>query len=131
MSAKPATLRSPLGRVRGLGSAKEGTHHWWAQRLTAIALIPLTFWFVYSLIGLSDAGFVEFVAWLQSPINATLMILTVAVAFHHAQLGVQVVIEDYIPGHGARLAHIIVVKFLCIALATLCIVSVLVVAFGG
>jgi len=132
MVASPTpTLRSPLGRVRGLGSAKEGVHHWWAQRVTAIALIPLTIWIVYSILGMADATYVEFVSWLRNPIEATLLILTVAVTFHHAQLGMQVVIEDYISGHALRLATLLIVKFLCAALAALCIVSILIVAFGG
>jgi succinate dehydrogenase / fumarate reductase membrane anchor subunit len=131
MMIKPGILRSPLGHVRGLGSAKEGTHHWWQQRVTAVALVPLSFWLVYSLLGLSGAGYVEFASWLQNPINATLMVLTVAVLFQHANLGVQVVIEDYVSGHGLRIAAITLVKFTCAALAVLCIVSVLVVAFKG
>jgi len=131
MSTKTDSLRSPLGRVRGLGSAKEGTHHWLAQRVTAIALVPLTVWVVYTVLGLSDAGYAEFVDWLQSPINATLLILLVLVAFHHAQLGLQVVIEDYVSGHFLRVVTIMAVKFACAALAALCVVSVLVVAFGG
>lgn len=131
MMLKPGILRSPLGRVRGLGSAKEGVHHWWQQRLTAIALIPLSFWLIYSLMGLSGAGYVEFASWLQNPINATLMVLTVAVVFQHANLGMQVVIEDYVPSHGARLVAIVLVKFACATLGALCVVSVLVVAFKG
>ena len=131
MMLKPDTLRSPLGRVRGLGSAKEGTHHWWQQRLTAVALVPLSVWLIYSLLGLSSADYVEFAGWLQSPLNATLMVLTVALLFQHANLGLQVVIEDYVPSHAARLVGVVLVKFICAALAVLCIVSVLVVAFKG
>ncbi len=123
-------LRSALGRARGLGSAKEGLHHWWAQRLTALALIPLTVWFVVSLISLTGAGHGEFVAWLANPINATAMILFLAIAFHHAQLGVQVVLEDYVTSHALRTTSVIVVKFLCFGLAAFSIVSTLIVAFG-
>lgn len=124
------SLRSPLGRARGLGSAKEGLHHWWMQRLTSIALIPLTMWLVVSLVGLSGAGYEDFVLWLASPINATIMILFLGVTFHHAQSGMQVVLEDYVSAHGARIFAIIAVKFVCYALAALSIVSVLIVAFG-
>jgi succinate dehydrogenase / fumarate reductase, membrane anchor subunit len=131
MMPEPGILRSPLGRVRGLGSAKEGTHHWWQQRVTAVALVPLSFWLIYSLLGLSDAGYVEFASWLQNPVNATLMVLTVAMLFHHANLGLQVVLEDYVHGHGTRIVAIMLVKFTCAALAALSIVSVLVVAFKG
>ncbi len=124
------SLRSPLGRARGLGSAKEGLHHWWMQRLTSIALIPLTVWFVASLVGLAGTGYEDFVLWLASPINATIMILFLGVTFHHAQSGMQVVLEDYVSSHGTRIFSIIAVKFICYALAALSIVSVLIVAFG-
>jgi succinate dehydrogenase / fumarate reductase membrane anchor subunit len=125
-----SNLRSALGRARGLGSAKEGMHHWWAQRLTALALIPLTVWFVMSLIGLIGAGYQEFVQWLENPVNATAMILFLAVAFHHAQLGVRVVLEDYVGSHALRTTGVIVTKFLCFGLAAFSIVSTLIVAFG-
>ena len=124
-------LRSPLGRARGLGSAKDGLHHWWAQRLTSLALIPLTVWFVASIVGLAGSGYEEFVLWLGTPCNATAMILFLAVTFHHAQSGVQVVLEDYVSHHGWRIASIIVVKFICYGLAALSIVSTLIVTFGA
>jgi succinate dehydrogenase / fumarate reductase membrane anchor subunit len=130
MSSPAHNLRSPLGRARGLGSAKEGLHHWWAQRLTALALVPLTIWFVASLIDLAGTGYDEFLMWLASPVNATVMILFLAVTFHHAQLGVQVVAEDYITSHALRVTTVIVVKFICYGLAVLGIVSTLVVTFG-
>src|SRR5260221_405922 len=89
-------LRTPLGRARGLGSAKEGVAHWWAQRTTAVALVPLTLWFVASVIGLIGADYATAVAWFKSPINATLMILLVVATFYHAALGVQVGDQDAI-----------------------------------
>jgi succinate dehydrogenase / fumarate reductase membrane anchor subunit len=130
MSGPSRSLRSPLGRARGLGSAKEGLHHWWMQRLTSIALIPLVVWFVVSLIGLRQADWEQYTLWISNPINATVMILFLGVTFHHAQAGMQVVLEDYVSSHGTRIASIIAVKFLCYALAALSIVSVLIVAFG-
>ena len=123
-------LRSPLGRARGLGSAKEGLHHWWMQRLTSIALVPLVIWFVAALVNLAGADYENFVLWLSSPVNATAMILFLAVTFHHAQSGMQVVLEDYVSSHGTRIFAVIAVKFACCALAALAIVSVLIVAFG-
>ncbi len=126
----PNNLRSPLGRARGLGSAKEGLHHWWMQRLTSVALIPLTIWFVVSVIGLAGTGWEDFMQWMSSPIHATIMILFLAVSFHHAQSGMQVVLEDYVSSHGTRIAAIIAVKFICTALAVLSIISILIVAFG-
>lgn len=131
MTVKRASLRSPLGQVRGLGSAKEGVHHWWAQRVTAVALVPLSIWLVASIVQLSGAGYAGFVAWFANPIHATVMILLLAATFHHAQLGVQVVVEDYVPGHGPRIVINMLVKFLCYGLAALGIVSILVVAFKG
>jgi succinate dehydrogenase / fumarate reductase membrane anchor subunit len=131
MSSPADNLQSPLGRARGLGSAKEGLHHWWMQRLTALALIPLSIWFVVSLIGLVGASFGEFRAWLGTPINATIMVVFLAVTFHHAQAGMQVVLEDYVASHGLRIASVIAVKFICYGLAALAIVSTLIVTFGA
>lgn len=131
MTLKRASHRSPLGQARGLGSAKEGVHHWWAQRVTAVALVPLSIWLVATLVRLSNTGYAGFVSWFSNPIHATVMILLLGVTFHHAQLGVQVVVEDYIPGHGPRIVVNMLVKFLCYALAALSIVSILIVAFKG
>jgi succinate dehydrogenase / fumarate reductase membrane anchor subunit len=126
-------LRSPLGRARGLGSAKEGLHHWWAQRLTSLALIPLTVWFVAGLIHLATGGepYEAFMGWIANPCNATLMILFLGVSFHHAQLGMQVVFEDYVSCHAWRTGIVIAVKFACYGLAALGIVSTLICCFGG
>lgn len=125
------TLRAPLQRARGLGSAKHGAEHWWQQRLTALALVPLTLWFVVSVISHLGASHAEFVAWMRSPLSATLMGLTSAVVFHHAQAGLQVVCEDYLHVEWQKLTAIIVTKFVCFALAAACIVSVLKLSFGA
>ncbi|MCK6451623.1 MAG: succinate dehydrogenase, hydrophobic membrane anchor protein [Alphaproteobacteria bacterium] len=119
------SLRSPLARVRGLGSAKDGTHHWWLQRLTAVALVPLTLWFVVGVIGHVGADQAAVKAWMGSPIQAALMIAFVAVAFHHGQLGMQVVIEDYVHAEGWKIAGIVAVKLASAILALAAIVSVL------
>jgi succinate dehydrogenase / fumarate reductase, membrane anchor subunit len=121
-------LRSQLGRVRGLGSAKEGVGHWWAQRLTAMALVPLAVWFVVAAISLIGADYMEFQAWIGRFGNALLMILTALLLFYHAHLGMQVVIEDYVAGEGARIATLIVVKFVLAVLAASCVLAVLLVA---
>ena len=121
-------MRSSLGRVRGLGSAKEGVGHWWAQRVTAIALVPLSIWFVVSAISLMGADYGEFVAWISIFGNALLMILTVLVLFYHASLGMQVVIEDYVGGEGARIIVLLAVKFVLYALAASCVLAVVLVA---
>lgn len=124
------SLRSPLGRVRGLGSAKEGVGHWLAQRITAIALVLLGFWFVAAVVSNVGADYATFAAWLGRPGNATLMILTMIAAFWHAALGLQVVIEDYVHGV-ARTASLIAVKIACFALGAFGVLSVLKVAVGG
>ena len=126
-----ADLRSDLGRVRGLGSAKEGAHHWWMQRVSAIALVPLSLWFVIALVGHMGADYAAMRVWLASPVTFALMALTVGVTFYHAQLGLQVVIEDYVHGEGLKIAAVLVVKFACALLALAAIVALLVIAFGA
>jgi succinate dehydrogenase, hydrophobic membrane anchor protein len=121
-------MRSSLGRVRGLGSAKEGVGHWWAQRVTAIALVPLAIWFVISAISLTGATYTEFVAWIGTFGNALLMILTALVLFYHASLGMQVVIEDYVAGEHARIVVLLAVKFVLYVLAASCVLAVVLVA---
>lgn len=118
-------LRSPLGRARGLGSAKAGAAHWWAQRLTAVALVPLTLWFVCGIIRLQGADRGAVVAWLASPLPLVLMLALLVGTFHHLQLGLQVVIEDYVKGHAAKLVSILAMKAACILLTLACLVSVL------
>lgn len=124
-------FRTPLGRARGLGSAKAGTEHWWVSRLTSLALIPLTLWFVISVIGHLDASWEEMRAWLGSPLTAVLMVVTIGVTFHHTASGLQVVIEDYVHVEWAKMVGIIAVKFLALLLAVAGIFSVLKIAFGG
>ncbi len=123
--------RTPLGRVRGLGSAKEGTEHFWAQRLTAIALVPLALWFVASLAVYTGADHATAKAWLAEPFSAVVMVLLVVTGFHHAQLGLQVVIEDYVSTEWIKVLSIIVVKLGALALGVTAIFSVLKIAFGS
>ena len=123
------TLRTPEARVRGLGSAHHGLAHWWAQRLTAVALIPLTLWFVAHLCATVGADYRAAVASLHSPVNAILTILLVVAGFHHGQLGLQVVIEDYVHVAWTKISLVILVKLLAVALGAACIFAVLKVAF--
>lgn len=125
------TLRTPLKWARGLGSAKHGTDHWWHQRLTALALVPLALWFVIGVIAHVGASHAEMAAWLRSPVTATLMILTIAAAFHHGQAGMQVVYEDYLHHEGVKLFAIIATKFACFALAAASILAVLKLFLGA
>ncbi|GAB4227905.1 MAG: succinate dehydrogenase, hydrophobic membrane anchor protein [Kiloniellaceae bacterium] len=122
-------LRSPLGRVRGLGSAKDGTGHWWAQRLTALALIPLTVWFVGTVVSLIGADYTAVAAWIASPVVAGLLVLLIIATFYHAVLGLQVVIEDYVHHEGAKIALLLFVKALAIVLALSAVLSVLTLLF--
>ncbi|MSP81845.1 MAG: succinate dehydrogenase, hydrophobic membrane anchor protein [Alphaproteobacteria bacterium] len=96
------TLRSPLGRARGLGSAKEGTHHWWMQRVTAVALVPLMILLVGFLPVAAAAGYNGFLQLMQDPITATVLTLAVIAGLYHMKLGLQVVIEDYVHHEGAK-----------------------------
>jgi succinate dehydrogenase / fumarate reductase membrane anchor subunit len=124
-------MRSSLGRARGLGSAKEGVQHWWAQRVTAIALVPLSLWLVFALVSLVGADYAQFQAWLSGFGNALLMVITVLVLFYHAHLGMQVVIEDYVSGEKTRMAVLLAVRFVLFALAASCVLAVILVAMKG
>jgi succinate dehydrogenase / fumarate reductase membrane anchor subunit len=127
MSETPhmVVLRSPLGRARGLGSARAGSHHWWAQRLTSIALVPLTIWFILAVIRLSGASHQAVIDWLSTPLSMGLMLALIVATFYHMQLGLQVVIEDYVHNEAAKMVSVLCVKALSVMLALVCIVSVL------
>jgi len=124
-------LRTPLARARGLGSARDGLHHWWAQRLTAIALIPLVVWFAISLVMLSGADYDIARAWIGSPLVMVLLILTIGIGLHHGQLGIQVVIEDYVHGDGWKLALIVAVRFIAVIFGLAAVVAILRIGLGG
>jgi succinate dehydrogenase membrane anchor subunit len=124
-------LRSPLGRARGLGSAKEGVMHWWAQRVTAVALIPLVLWFVTALVALTGADRSVVVSWLQAPFPAIVTILLLIAVFYHMSLGVQVVIEDYVHSEWAKISALVLNKLVAFALAATGIFAVLRIAFQG
>jgi len=125
------SIRTPLGKVRGLGAAKNGTAHWWMQRLTAIALVPLGIWLLASLVALVGADHATVVAWLNRPVPAILMILLVTAGFYHLKLGLQVVIEDYVGAESSKLVLLVLVNFACIALGFACVFAVLKIAFGS
>ena len=125
------SMRTPMARVRGLGAAKDGVHHWWMQRLTAIALVPLTLWFVVSVAGLAGMDHAAAAAWIGSPPVAVLLLLLIAATFWHAQLGVQVVVEDYVHNEAVKLTALIAIKFAAVVLAVASIFAVLRLAFGG
>ncbi|MGH8578860.1 MAG: succinate dehydrogenase, hydrophobic membrane anchor protein [Gammaproteobacteria bacterium] len=123
-------LRTPLARALGSGSAKEGGHHWRAQRVTAIVLTPLTIWLVVSLIVMSGASYEAAVQWLSSPIVAALMLVFVAAVFYHAHLGMQVVIEDYVHTPWLKVILLLTLQFAMLLLALVSMLAVLRVALG-
>ena len=125
------TLRSPLGRVLGLGAAKEGSEHWWVQRITSVALVLLTLWFIAALLNLGQLDYASMRAWLDRPLNAALAVLLVVTAVYHSQLGVQVVLEDYVAHNGAKVVSLIANQFAHLALGTVAVFAVLRVAFGS
>jgi succinate dehydrogenase / fumarate reductase membrane anchor subunit len=129
--ARVRVMQSQLGRARGLGSARSGTAHWWQQRLTAVALLPLTLWFVYvvlHLAGLPRAGVAH---WAAHPLHAALLLALIVATFHHAQLGLQVVIEDYVRGEMARLVALLLLKGAAVVFGLAAAVSVLKLALAG
>ena len=110
-------MRSPLGRAIGLGSAKEGVEHWWLQRITAVALVPLSLWFVIAIIRLVSADSDGVRDWVANPLPAIMLVLLLIATFYHAALGLQVVIEDYIHAELTKLALVVIVRLGCFALA--------------
>lgn len=122
------SIQTPLGRVRGLGSAKSGVEHFWAQRATAVALVPLTVWFVWAVAAHVGAPHEQVIAFLGNPFNAAAMVLFVIAGLYHMTLGLQVVIEDYIGGEVAKLALLIATKFAALAIGAISVIAVLKIA---
>ena len=125
------SLRSPIGRVLGLGAAKEGVSHWWSQRVTSVALLLLGLWFVSALLRMPAFSYEFVVAWIAMPLNAVLLLLLIGTLVYHSQLGVQVVVEDYVHHHGLKIATMMLLTFAHVAVAALAIFAVLRIAFGG
>jgi succinate dehydrogenase / fumarate reductase membrane anchor subunit len=123
-------MRTPLARATGLGSAKAGAGPWWAERVSAIALVPLSLWFVAGIIAHAGSDYVRFIAWMQSPVTAILMILLLLIMFRHTALGLQVVIEDYVHS-GAKYVWMIAMRLACFGLATAGVVAVLRIALNA
>jgi succinate dehydrogenase / fumarate reductase membrane anchor subunit len=128
---QPQVLRSQLGRVRGLGAARSGTATWRAQRLGAVALVPLSLWFVYAALHLAGQPRAAVAHWVANPINAALLAALVLAAFHHGQLGLQVVVEDYVHVDWLRISLTLLIKGLAALLALMSLIAVLKLAFTG
>ena len=125
------SLRSPLSRVLGSGSAREGTDHWWQQRVSAVGLVLLGAWFLVSFAGLTDYRQETLQAWVGAPLNALLLLLTVIALARHSSLGVQVIIEDYIHGTGPKVTALLLNKFIHAFLALGAALAILKIALGG
>ncbi|MGE0189981.1 MAG: succinate dehydrogenase, hydrophobic membrane anchor protein [Steroidobacteraceae bacterium] len=125
------SLRSPLGKVLGMGAAKEGSHHWWVQRVSSVGLLLLAPWFLLSLIALGDLSYSNVVSWIAAPINTVLLSLLVVTVCYHAQLGLQVVVEDYVAHKGIHLVVMLVINFALVGLGVLGVFSVLRIALLG
>lgn len=122
------SLKSPLGRVLGLGSAGTGTEHWLGQRLSAVAMVPLTLWFAISLLTLPSLDFYSVTAWVAAPLHAVLLILLVVALVYHSSLGTQVVAEDYVHAPGLRVAVLTALRLLHVSLAVAGIFAVFLIA---
>jgi succinate dehydrogenase / fumarate reductase membrane anchor subunit len=118
-------MRSQLGRAQGLGAAKHGLGHWWAQRVTAVALLPLSLYFVLSVLMLAGASRAEMAGFMAEPWNAVLYLCLIAALFYHLSLGLQTVIEDYVHAEATRLATLLIIKGVIVFCALACAVSVL------
>ena len=129
---KSMDMSSPLARARGHGASKEGgTHHWWSQRLSAMALVPLSLWFVFSVVALAGVDQAAFAGWVSELGNMVLMSLFVIALFSHIGQGMQVVIEDYVHAEPAKLAMLLMVKAFIYVGGASCLVSIVIVAFGN
>lgn len=124
-------MRSSFDRTQGLGSAREGVGHWWMQRMTAVALVPLTLWFAASLIARARSDYGAFILWLRAPFTTVLMVLLLTAVFYHMALGLQVVVEDYVHTNRIKVPMVVAIHLGSFALAVAGIVTTLRIAFGG
>ena len=125
------SLRSPLGRVLGLGTAKDGTSHWWAQRVSGAAMAFLGLWFAWSLATMSGFSYLEAVAFISRPLNSVLLLLLSVTMAYHSFLGIQVVIEDYVHGHGLKIALLVLSRFAHVFLAVAAVYAILKLGIGA
>ncbi len=124
-------IKSPLARARGTGSAKSGTHHWWVVKVSAVALIPLSLWFLFSLLNLlsTDVSYQAALAWVQKPYNSLLLCIFLGMNFYHAGVAGQEIIVDYVPNHKIQISATVLYRFICYGLGILSVFSVLYITF--
>ncbi|MBK20110.1 MAG: succinate dehydrogenase, hydrophobic membrane anchor protein [Rhodospirillaceae bacterium] len=125
------SFRAEIGRVFGLAFSKSSVAHWWVQRLTAVALVPMVLWFVASIAQLAGANIELVREWMSNPVTTVLLILLIVMVFHHAQLGLQVVIEDYVHTEWVKTASITAVKIMATILGLSSLIAVLKIALSG
>jgi len=125
------SLRSPLGKVVGLGSAHEGAGHWWVQRVSAVGLLLLGPWFLIALLAQGDLSYGSMMLWVHAPLNAALLTLLIITLTYHSQLGMQVVVEDYVSQKGVKILVLLVINFALWVLGVLGVFSVLRIALGN
>ncbi len=125
------SLRSPLGTVLGLGSARYGVGHWWVQRVTSVALVPLLLWFVLALLSLGTIEHAAIITFLRQPLNSLFTILLVLVSAHHSHLGLSVIIEDYVHAPLAKIGGLLASRFVHVVAAVAAVYAVLRIAFGN
>jgi succinate dehydrogenase / fumarate reductase membrane anchor subunit len=124
-------MQSAIGRLRARGSAKSGFGHWKAQRVTAVINLVMLVWFVFQAMGMTGAGYVEWTAWFQSQVNASLLVILVLSTFYHVHLGFQVMVEDYVHNDATRIACLMAATVVIAILAASCVVSILMLATGA
>jgi succinate dehydrogenase / fumarate reductase membrane anchor subunit len=125
------SLKTPLGRVLGLGSAKEGTDHWWGQRVSAVAMLILGSWFIYSLLQLESLTYLDVIRFVSVPLNAVLLSLLTLTLAYHSYLGVQVVIEDYVHTPGTKVVSLLLSRFAHVFIAIAAVYAILVIGIGS
>ena len=124
------SLQTPLARARGLGTAKKGVQHWWWQRLTAVVLVPLCLWFIGTIVTMQASNYSTVINWIQSPLVSGLLVFLIAALFYHTQLGLQVVIEDYVHSEWIKITALVAAQFLMVLLALTAVIAVLKIALG-
>lgn len=125
------SLESPLGKFLGHGSARHGTEHWWAQRVTSVALLPLTLWFVFAILGMDSYGYEPVAAWIGAPINAILLSCLLIALLYHSQLGLQVVIEDYVHGGALKVTALLTLQLAHVAAGVAGLYSIILISLSG